>query len=267
MNINNNPTQFPELNELLVDLVEKTSKILGDNFVGAYLQGSAALGALDMQSDCDFIVVIKRQLTSEQEKQIRKLHDEIPTRQGHWVHHIEGSYAPQDELKDLSSLGKKWLYNDHGHRTMEWATHCNSEVVRWILREHGITIIGPDLKDLVDKVDPDVLRIKMRKDIKTLLPDMLTWINFDSPWAQRYTVTTFCRILYTIATGEVGSKKQSLEWARDNLDPKWKELISETIEGRSLGWNHSDPIKSGSIEQIYEFNEYAKQRAEEIGSK
>ncbi len=258
--VNNNPTKFPELNELLKELVEKTSKILGDNFVGAYLQGSAALDALDMQSDCDFIIVIKHQLTSDQEEQIRKLHDEIATRQGHWVHHIEGSYAVKDELRTLDALGKEWLFNEHGSSEMLWATHCNSEVVRWILREHGVTIVGPDPKELIDKVDPDSLREKMRKDIKTVLPNILTWIGFDSPWAQRYAITTLCRTLYTIKTGEVGSKKTSLLWAKENLDPKWKDLIGETLEGRSLGWNHSDPIKPGSVEQIEAFNEYAKHK-------
>lgn len=262
MNINHNPTQFPELNELLIELVKKTSKILGNNFVGAYLQGSAALGALDMLSDCDFVIVIKHQLTSEQEKEIRKLHDEIPTRQGHWVHHTEGSYAVQDELRTLDALGKKWLFNDHGHREMDWSTHCNNEVVRWILREHGVAIVGPDPKELIDKVDPDVLRERMRKNIKTLLEDMLTWMSFESPWGQRYMITTLCRMLYTIETGKVGSKKGSLLWGRDNLDKKWNKLITETIEGRVLGWNHKDPIKPGSIEEIYAFNEYAKQLAE-----
>lgn len=264
MNISNNPTQFPELNELLKELTEKVSKILGDKFVGVYLQGSIALRAVDMQSDCDFIVIIKHQLTPEQEKEIRKLHDEIPTREGHWVHHIEGSYVPQDELKDLLSLSKKWLFVDHGHREMEWSTHCNSEVVRWILREHGVTVVGPNPRELIAKVEPDALRAKMREDIKKFLPEMLTWMGMESPWGQRYAVTTLCRMLYTIEKGEVASKKASLLWANDTLDQKWQELITEAIEGRSLGWNHSDPIKPGSIEEIHAFNEYVKQRAGNI---
>jgi len=258
MLINKNPTKFPELNALLEDLTEKVSKILDDNFVGVYLQGSIALGAVDMQSDCDFIVVTKHQLKSDQEKQLRKLHNEIPTRQGHWNHHIEGSYVPEDELKSLSNLGKKWLFIDHGSREMEWSTHCNSEIVRWILREHGVTIVGPNPKELIDKVDPESLRSKMRNQIITFLPDMLTWMGLESPWGQRYAVTTLCRMLYTIEKGKVASKKDSLLWAKENLDSKWKELISETIDGRTLGWNHADPIKPGSIEKIHAFNEYAK---------
>jgi len=57
-------TQFAELNELLGQIVPQIKSILGDNFVGAYLQGSFALGAADMYSDCDFLIVARRALTS-----------------------------------------------------------------------------------------------------------------------------------------------------------------------------------------------------------
>ena len=256
-------TQFAELNELLGQIVPQIKSILGDNFVGAYLQGSFALGAADMYSDCDFLIVARRALTPAQEKSIRKLHADIRTRPGHWVHHLEGSYAPQDELRSLSGLGKKWLFIDQGHSgsEMEWSTHCNTEVVRWTLREHGVTLAGPNPKELVDEVDPDVLRTKMREEVQDFLPGMLTWIKLDSPWAQRYAVTTLCRILYTLETGQVASKRASLLWAKDNLDPQWQDLISETLEGRSLGWNHWDPVKPGALEATLAFNEYAKQRA------
>lgn len=86
------PTEFAELNELLTDLTGRTRQILGSNFVGAYLQGSFAVGDADMDSDCDFLIPVKGPITSEQEAALRALHDEIPTRPGHWTKHLEGSY-------------------------------------------------------------------------------------------------------------------------------------------------------------------------------
>ena len=56
------PTVFPELNELLAELVARVESILGDNVVGVYLVGGFALGAGDLQSDCDFIVVIEQRV-------------------------------------------------------------------------------------------------------------------------------------------------------------------------------------------------------------
>ena len=81
------PTPFAELNELLDEMVRQIKAILGDNFVGAYLQGSFALGDADMYSDCDFLIVIAGPLTPAQEQAIRALHAGIRARPEHWVHH------------------------------------------------------------------------------------------------------------------------------------------------------------------------------------
>ena len=52
--------------------------ILGANLAGAYVQGSFALGAGDLHSDCDFLVATHEPTTAEQEDALRALHDEIP---------------------------------------------------------------------------------------------------------------------------------------------------------------------------------------------
>jgi hypothetical protein len=59
------PTQFPELNELLRELSERAAGILGGNFVGAYLQGSFAVGDADLQSDCDFLIPVHGPITQQ----------------------------------------------------------------------------------------------------------------------------------------------------------------------------------------------------------
>jgi Domain of unknown function (DUF4111) len=255
------PTVFPELNELLRELVPSVESILGDNFVGGYLTGSFALGGADLQSDCDFLVVTEDRVTAGQEQALRELHDEIPTRSGHWTHHLEGSYAPKRELETLAALGKQWLYIDHGWRQMQWSTHCNTEDVRWTLRERGITLAGPDPRELVREVPADALRSRMRQSIQSFLPDLFTWISFDIAWAQRYAVATLCRMLYTLETGEVASKRTSLEWARHALSPAWKDLIQQVFDDRTLGWDPDDPPRTGSVEATIAFAEYAKERA------
>ena len=61
--------------------------------------GVVCVGAGDLDSDCDWIVATHAPLTEEQVAALRGIHDEIPTREGHWPHDIEGSYAPLDELR------------------------------------------------------------------------------------------------------------------------------------------------------------------------
>lgn len=255
------PTVFPELNELLGELTARVRWILGENFVGAYLTGSFALGAGDLHSDCDFLVVTEERVTAEQERALRQLHDELPTRSGHWTHHLEGSYAPRAELETLAALDQRWLYIDHGWREMLWSTHCNTEVVRWTLRECRVTLAGPDPRELVREVPPDALRGRMRSLIETFLPDLLGWTSFDIAWTQRYAVTSLCRMLYTLDTCKVASKPAALEWAKQAQAPEWQNLIQQALDDRALGWDPDEPPRPGSGEATIAFVEYAKARA------
>jgi hypothetical protein len=265
---NPTPTPFLELNDLLGELTDRAAEILGDNFVGAYLQGSFAVGDADLHSDCDFLIPVCRPITPDQEARLRALHDQIPTRPGHWTQHLEGSYPNKDELRTLGGLGRPWLYIDHGWREMQWSTHCNTEVVRWSLRECGVTLTGPDPKALVDPVGPEVLRARMREDARTFLPDLFSWINLDIAWAQRYAVTTLCRILYTFSEGRVTSKKAALLWANGHLDPQWSSLIQQVLDDRRLGWDPHAPPRPGSVEQTLAFVEYVQRRVDvERGSR
>ena len=189
------------------------------------------------------------------------MHDEIPTRPGHWPHDLEGSYAPRADLATLATLDKKWLYVDRGHREMEWSTHCNTADVRWTLRERGVTLAGPDPRELVAEVPADVLRSRTRPLIESFLPDLAVWISFDNAWAQRYAVETLCRMLYTLATGEVASKPAALEWALRTLGPEWHGLIQRALDDRGRGWDPDDPPRPGSVEATKAFAEFAKARA------
>jgi hypothetical protein len=254
--INSNPTQFAELNSLLHEMTLRQIDILGDNFVGAYLEGSFAVGDADMASDCDFLTVLDHEITPKQEAGLRALHNELPTRGGHWAGHLEGSYAYRDELKTLDGLGKEWLYVDHGSRDMEWSQHNNSAVVRWSLRECGVVLAGPAPRTLVDKVGAEILRAQATKDVRTALENILSWTSLENAWSQRYTVTTFCRILHTLDCGRVTSKKAALEWGRDHLDPKWSGLIRQVMADRAKF--SSEPARDGAVEATLEFAKYAK---------
>lgn len=254
--IHPSPTQFPELNDLLGELTRKARDILGRNFVGAYLQGSFAVGDADLHSDCDFLIPVDGPITAEQEAGLRRLHDEIPTRDGHWCTELEGSYPDRAQLGDLRGVGNPWLYIDHGKREMEWSTHCNTEVVRWSLRERGITIVGPDPTTLVAEVPAEVLRAKMRDHLPGFMDDLLSWTTFDIAWTQRYAVTTYCRMLHTLDTGEVTSKRAALRWAIVTLDERWRPLLTQVMQDRTHQWDA--PPRPHSVAATLEFARYAE---------
>ena len=243
------PTSYAELNAVLENFITDVQAIVRDQFIGAYLQGSFALGDGDLHSDCDFIVVLKDGLTPDQLGRLMLLHDDIPTRPGHWTRHLEGSYAPARQLRDLSGLGHEWWYVDHGWRCLQRSTHCNTEVVRWTLRERGITLTGPDPATLIDEVPSESLRASMRIALPTLVPDLLTWASLDIAWSQRYLVATLCRMLYTLATAEVTSKRKALAWAMTRFDDDWRPLLCQVLNDRQLGFAADQRPRPGSVEQ------------------
>jgi aminoglycoside adenylyltransferase-like protein len=249
-------TPFPELDEVLDELVATVRSILGENFVGAYLTGSFALGGGDQYGDCDFVVATRERVTAQQERALRLLHDELPTRPAHWAQHLEGSYAPRADLETVDGLGREWLYIDHGQREMEWSTHCNREEHRWTLRERGLVLAGPAPKAFVSEVPVDRLRARMVEYIDGYIPELLEWTTFDIAWAQRYAVTGLCRMLYTLRTGEVASKPAALAWGLEVLEAEWHDLIRQVIEDRPLPWN--DPPRPGSVERTLALAEHVK---------
>lgn len=66
-------TAFPDHDALLDDHVRSVQRILGDDFVGAYLQGSFALGAGDANSDADFVVVTRTPPGDDHEVRLRSV--------------------------------------------------------------------------------------------------------------------------------------------------------------------------------------------------
>ena len=104
--------------------------------------------------------------------------------------------------------------------------------------------------------DPSRQDVRRRPD----LPDLLSWINLDIAWAQRYAVATLCRILHTFNEGRVASKKASLVWAKGHVDPQWSTLIQQALDDRGLGWDPHEPPRPGSVEQTLAFVEYVQRR-------
>jgi len=251
-------TPYADLDELLEELLGHWQRILGDDLAGAWLQGSFALGAGDLESDCDWIVATHGPLNDEHVAALRELHGEIPTRAGHWPHDLEGSYAPLGELTSVDHLGREWLFNNHGHRTLEWDDHCNRGYTRWILREHGIVLVGPEPRSFMPPVPEELLRAEAAAAIPSLVDDMATWLDIDAiAWGQRYLVVTACRILYTLAITQVASKVGALEWAQRTLDPRWRPLLAQVRDDRSLGWHPDQPPRPGSARAAREFASYA----------
>jgi len=227
------PTPYSELNEVLSVLVSRMRQILGNDFVGAYLQGSFAVGNFDFHSDVDFIVVISDELSRNQVSALQEMHDQIYQLDSKWAQHLEGSYFPKEILRDHSKRGIKLWYLDHGARSLIKSDHCNTILVRWIVREKGVTLAGPSPSTLVDRISEELLRAEIFETIidwgQKILDDPASYNN---RFYQSFIVLSYCRMLRDLHTGCAGSKREGAKWAKTSLDSSWSDLIDGTWAGR-----------------------------------
>lgn len=190
------PTPYADLNDVLRELVASVQGALGDSFLGAYLQGSFAVGDFDSDSDVDFIVAIQDELSDTQVAALQAVHARVYDLDSEWAKHLEGSYFPAIVLRRSGQPTTLLWYLDHGSRSLVRSDHCNTTVVRW-----GQQILdGPE------------------------------------PYANRfyrgYLVLSYCRMLHDLVEGRPGSKREGAEWAKATLDPSWSPLIDRAWGGR-----------------------------------
>jgi hypothetical protein len=212
--------------------------VLGDNLLGSYLQGSFALGAGDEHSDVDFLVVTREALSGREVAGLRELHRRLHDLPLPWAQHLEGSYAPAAQLRRLDAARQPFLYLDNGARELVWHDHCNTAVARWILREHGIPLAGPEPAQIVEPVAPDDLRAEARATLAAFAEwaEELSATKAWTRWAQPYVVLQVCRLLRTIARADVVSKQAAAGWALDRVEPRWRDLIRRALDDRPDPW-------------------------------
>ena len=275
-------TPYAELNDVLDQLVTRARSVLGDNFVGAYLQGSFAVGDADEASDVDFLIVTRRDVTLAEQPALQAMHAELFHHPSRWAQHLEGSYAPAAILRrwsteprdppeeprepgwgdpgmsDLPARVYPFLYLDNGADRLVRSEHDNSQVVRWCLREKGIALAGPPPADLVDPVTPQALRAEILPLFRRVTA---LWLGapgkIDQAWLQAFIVTFYCRMLHSLETGTVTSKKAASAWAKARLDPKWAGLIdSAWAIGRSPLAAKLAPADPRAVAQTLAFVRY-----------
>lgn len=227
------PTPFPELNRVLDELVRSQQVVLGASFVGTYLQGSFATGGFDRHSDVDLAFVTAGELSAEQAQALQAMHARIFDQGPGWAKHLEGSYFPRAILRSLDQRGVLLWYLDNGSRELVRSEHCNTAVVRWVVRERGGALAGPAPAELVDPVPVETLLEEIRQTMRDWGGEILANpAKINNRFYQGFAVLSYCRMLHSLHTGEVRSKREGAEWAKANLDPSWQGLIDRTWDTR-----------------------------------
>jgi hypothetical protein len=205
---NPQPTPYADVNALLQTLLERVQAILGDHFIGMYLDGSLTNDAFDEASDIDFIVVTDEEVTDEHFLALQAMHEQLATSDARWGIQLEGSYISQRALRRYDPTQATHPNIERGtgerlkivHHDAAWIIH------RAIVRERGITLAGPDPHTLIDPVAPADVQQAMRSMLPGWAARLLenpTDLEFRG--YQTYVVLTLCRVRYTLHTGTVVS--------------------------------------------------------------
>ncbi len=235
------PTPYPDVNVAVSGFLLGARDILGDHFRAMYLSGSLALGDFDAErSDIDFVVVTDSDLPDDLLLALRAMHDRFNASASPWATEVEAAYIPQNALRRYDPARARHPHIERGVGEILDMDQLGSDwiIQRFILREYGVVIAGPDPRTLIAPVSSRDLH----QSVVTL---MNSWwgpmredpapLHRPTIGYQSYAVLTMCRILYTLDTGTVVSKPVAARWARGITDGHWDTLIERALAWRKDG--------------------------------
>jgi hypothetical protein len=256
--LNTEPTPYPDVNTVVLQLFSGAKSILGAHFVGMYLHGSLAGGDFNPErSDIDFLVVTAGELPEDKITSLAKLHGQIRHSDLVWSKKVEGDYIPRPFLRryDPKTSCYPHLGTD-GHFEVE--PHGSDVILQhYVLRKKGVVIAGPNPKSPIDPIQPDDLRRAARATLDEWWAPMLSNPTLlCSREYQAYAVLTMCRALYTLAYGDVIPKPVAAQWSQKLLGKSWERLIE-----RALAWPNGP--QPDELEATKEFIYYTLDRSQE----
>ena len=250
-----------DVEEIVEALQNGAHEALGANLIALYLRGSLVTGDFDPDaSDIDFFAVTERRLSEREFAALEAMHDGFATSPNRYVDQLEGPYINRDAAR-LFRSGER-------HPTMArnesllWREHyANWVFERWTLRASGVTLYGAEPQTLIDPVSRDEILAAARSNMVR----WVEWINdpSDPEWLlprghKAYVVETMCRILYTLATGELAGKPQSVTWALETLAEPWRTTVE-----RSQVWRNDQAVDLSIAPEVVAFVRWTAARAEE----
>jgi hypothetical protein len=201
---------------------------------GLYLHGSIALDAFDeTQSDIDFLAFLSRRATAADVKSLRSIHQAIASPYPRWL--LEGSYLQWGDLGELSENVAPSITH-HENKLVEDDVFDINLVTWWVLKHHGIALIGLQPQDLPFEVDWNLLIARMKENLNTywaayaVRPRRIAWLLSD--YGIEWIVLGVLRQYYTFVADDITSKSGAGTYALEHLPSKWHRLIREALHIR-----------------------------------
>jgi predicted nucleotidyltransferase len=218
---------------ILHDLLEQVQAVLGEQFVGLYLHGSLALGDFDLTtSDIDFAVVTQNHLEAETISKLEVMHKNLLESSSKTAAMLEGAYIPSDEFRRHDELAPA-MPQVHGDAFYIAQLEPHWVLNRAILREHGVTLAGPNPSGLIDPISLDARQKAVRDFLCEWWQPMLTdSTRLENAEYRVYAVQTMARALCTLETGKLLSKPGAIHWALEHSPVEWHDTFRNVQIGQ-----------------------------------
>jgi len=239
------PNLPSEVEAVLTAMLPRIRAALEANLVGMYVRGSLAAGGFRPEtSDLDLLVVTEEPVGEMEFASLAALHEELRKSADPWGRRIEIAYIDRPGLRRWEA-GRRYPTLGQGE-VLAWAEHRSNWVLeRWVLRERGTTLLGPNPQTLVDPISSHDLRSAARDRLR----DWADWAKDPAnpdwrlgPAHKAYVVETMCRARYTLARGELPSKEAAVAWALATFPEPWLSIVR-----RSQSWRQNLAIDSAAL--------------------
>ncbi len=224
----------PAIDAALRAYVSEARRRFAEDLIGVYIHGSLAYGAFEATaSDVDLVVVHRADLTGEQRRALPDLHARLLAAQPA-ASRLDGTYAP---LHAVGTYGTAACPAFRDGRFLAWRGGDLNPVAWHTLRTRGLALYGPPPAEIVPPVPAGALRENMRRNIAFLRRRMPTYA-LSGTTNTVFGALTLCRVLYTLETGEVVSKRTAARWALHRVAPCWRPFLHRAL----ARYSHDDGI-------------------------
>lgn len=218
-----------EINDLLLQLFQKIQSILQEEFVGMYIGGSIANNCFNLvSSDIDCYVITSNILSESIVHKIEEMHKQFYASKIPYAKKIEVSYIPQNDLLNFDPRGTRPYFNEGNFYMGGYGSNFIIEL--FMLREKGMCLAGPDIKNFIKKITNQDLQETVKKNLKEYWePSLQNLEKYQRSDYQVFAILTMCRTLYTLEMHNIVSKVEAAQWTIHKLGPNWKLLIEQAL--------------------------------------
>ena len=231
------------LESVTATFVKQSREILGENLVGVYLHGSAAMGCLnEKKSDIDLLTVVDMALPDAIKRRymdmVVGLNADVPGKG------VELSVVRKNVCKPFLYPTPFELHFSAAH--LQWYKANPSDYIdkmqgidrdlaaHFMITYHrGKRLCGKEIKDVFEQVDREFYFDSIWNDIKDAEEEIMA--------DPTYMILNLCRVLAYKKDGLILSKQEGGNWGVGNVPGKYHGLIlqalDEYVSGQAPAWN------------------------------